>query len=73
MNKEERRRALENIESLEYTVEGFSIALRISQRDYLKALGFEFKAESFIDAYRYKDKYFLDTEHAMEYAEEHIK
>ncbi len=73
MNKEERRRALENIESLEFTVDNANEALRQSQREYLKSLGFEFMTESFAVAYRYQGKYFIDTDQAMEYAKEHIK
>ncbi len=80
MNKEDRRRALDHIESLEFTVDKAIEVLQQAQYDYLMAVGFYADdVNPLITTYTYQDEsglvdeFFLDTEHAMEYAEEHIE
>ncbi len=76
IDKEERRRALDLIESFEDVVNKARRALNMCQHEYLKSLGFTFESESegflFVEYYYYKDEMFVDIDHALEYADEHI-
>ncbi len=73
---EERRRALVIIENLEITVSNAQRWLKAAQHDYLLFLGFTHESESDgflpVDIYSYEDEVFIDIDHALEYADEHI-
>ncbi len=75
MDDEERRRALDRIKSFEDTVNKARRALNVCQHEYLKSLGFthEVAGKLFpVDIYYYQDTVFMDIDHALEYADEHI-
>ncbi len=72
---EERRRALVIIENLEFTVSNAQRWLKAAQHDYLLFLGFTHEVAGKLfpdDIYYYQDTVFMDIDHALEYADEHI-
>ncbi|MCP5003306.1 MAG: hypothetical protein GY941_05040 [Planctomycetes bacterium] len=72
IDKEERRRALDHIESLEFTVSNAQRNLRMVQHTYLISLGFTHRRGVFVDDYTYQDRTCHGINNALEYADEYI-